>query len=225
MASAYDAFQSHVLEALNNLYTTLPAIVTKVAVKGTLTVVNATPLINRVSQEGYVDQEPNLEDIPVVWPRAGKFHITCPIEVGDTVKLSFCMKSAAEFKNSDATKPVTPENKRLHSLPDCFAEPSALSYNQNATADKEQLSIGSDDMAIKVTKEGNIKFGDAASESIVLGDAFITKFLDHKHEYTDSIGIAAVPTPSLTLGISTAPATPDTADAWASTLSTKVKTV
>lgn len=224
MGSFYDAVQTHIQEALHYLYTCLPAKVVEVKKKGNATVVSVLPMINRRSQEGFVDNEPIIENVPIQWPCGGGFRITCPIEVGDSVVLHFTMRSAMEYKNSDGAKPVTASNNRLHSLQDAFAVPSKLTYNDGEEIDPDALSLGSDSMEIRITKEGTIELGKDAAESVLLGDAFITKYLTHKHEYVDSVGPAATPTPKLTLGISTAPATPDTKANWASTLSTKVKT-
>lgn len=173
MADLTDVIQSHINEMLQYMYTSLPAVVTKVHIKDKMTVVDVKPLINRISQEGYADQEAILENIPVKWPRGGGFHLTCPIDVGDTVDLNFCMRAAGDFKQSDGTKPITPSNKRLHNLSDSFATPTALTYKQDSTVDSEALSLGSDSMEIRITKEGTIELGKGATESLVLGKTFL----------------------------------------------------
>lgn len=221
----YETIQSHVQEALDYLYTTLPAVITKVGKKGNSTVVNVQPLINRVSQEGYVDFEPIIEDVPVQWPQGGGFRITCPLEVGDNVMLHFTMRGAMEVKNSDGKKPVTSVNKRLHSLPDAFAVPTTLTYSSGKEIDSDALSVGSDSMEIRITKEGNIELGKDAAEHVMLGDAFITKFLAHTHTYVDSVGPPATPTPKLTLGVGEVLSVPDLPAAWADVLSKKVTTL
>lgn len=221
----YEAIQSHIQEALEHLYTSLPAVITKVGKKGNSTVVNVQPLINRVSQEGYVDFEPILEDVPVQWPHGGGFRITCPLEVGDNVMLHFTMRGAMEVKNSDGKKPVTSTHNRLHSLPDAFAVPTTLTYSSGKEIDSEALSVGSDSMEIRITKEGNIELGKDAAEHVMLGDAFITKFLAHTHTYVDSVGPPATPTPKLTLGVGEVLSVPDLPAAWADVLSEKVTTL
>lgn len=176
MSSAYEMVQSHIKEALSYLYTSLPAVVTEVAVKGTSTVINAQPLISRVSQEGYVDNEPILENVLVQWPEGGGFRITCPIEVGDTVMLHFTMRGAMEFKNSDGADPVVSAEKRLHSLPDAFAVPTKLTYSTGKEIDPDAMSMGSDTMEIRITKEGTIELGRDAAEKLVLGDTFLALY-------------------------------------------------
>ena len=176
MSNIYEAIQSHVKEALSYLYTSLPAVVTKVGVKDGATVVNAQPLISRVSQEGYVDKEPVLENILVQWPEGGGFRITCPIEEGDTVMLHFTMRGAMEFKNSDAAKPVVSVEKRLHSLPDAFAVPTRLTYSTGKQIDSDAMAMGSDSMEIRITKQGTIELGRDAVEKLVLGDTFLALY-------------------------------------------------
>lgn len=221
----YETIQSHVQEALDYLYTSLPAVITKVGKKGNSTVVNAQPLINRVSQEGYADFEPIIEDVPVQWPQGGGFRITCPLEVGDNVMLHFTMRGAMEVKNSDGKKPVTSLNKRLHSLPDAFAVPTTLTYSSGKEIDSDALSVGSDSMEIRITKEGSIELGKDAAEHVMLGDAFITKFLAHTHTYVDSIGPNATITPKLTSVVGEVLSAPDLPVAWADVLSKKVTTL
>lgn len=176
MSSAYEMVQSHIKEALSYLYTSLPAVVTAVEVKGNSTVVNAQPLISRVSQEGYVDNEPILEGILVQWPEGGGFRITCPIEVGDTVMLHFTMRGAMELKNSDGAAPVVSAEKRLHSLPDAFAVPTKLTYSSGKEIDPDAMAMGSDTMEIRITKEGTIELGRGAVEKLVLGDTFLALY-------------------------------------------------
>lgn len=176
MSSMYETIQTHVKEALASLYTSLPAVVTKVAVKGTSTVVNVQPLISRVSQEGYVDKEPILENVLIQWPEGGGFRLTCPIDVGDTVMLHFSMRGAMELKNSDATKPVVSAEKRLHSLPDAFAVPTKLTYSTGKEVDPDAMAIGSDSMEIRITKAGTIELGRDAVEKLVLGDTFLALY-------------------------------------------------
>ena len=219
----YETIQSHVQEALDYLYTTLPAVITKVGKKGNSTVVNVQPLINRVSQEGYVDFEPIIEDVPVQWPQGGGFRITCPLEVGDNVMLHFTMRGAMEVKNSDGKKPVTSLNKRLHSLPDAFAVPTTLTYSSGKEIDSEALSVGSDSMEIRITKEGNIELGKDAAERVLLGDAFMSKFLSHTHTQMDTGN--PVSTTILTSPVTTVLSVPDPVTLWEDTLSTKVTTL
>lgn len=223
MSSPYEMVQSHINEALDYLYTTLPAAVTKVGVKGDSTVIDAQPLISRVSSEGYVDDEPILENVPVQWPEGGGFRITCPIEVGDTVLLHFAMRGAMEFKNSEGKEPVSSQAKRLHSLPDAFAVPTKLTYSSGKVIDPDALSIGSDSMEIRITKEGTIELGKDAAEHVLLGDAFIAKFLAHTHTQIDTGN--PVSTTVITSPVTTVLSVPDTAELWKSTLSTKVKTL
>ena len=173
MSALYDMVQSHIDEALANLYTSLPAKIDKIGKVGTVTVISCTPLINRIYQEGYAEEDPAIEDVPIIWPSGGGFHITCPLEVGDVVMLHFTMRSAMEMKNSDGKKAQTPTSKRLHNIMDAFAVPCIHPYKSPLVTNDTDMSIGSDSMEIIITKSGNIEFGKGATEKLVLGDKFL----------------------------------------------------
>lgn len=176
MAALYDMVQSHIDEALSSLYTSLPAKIDKISKVGNVAVIDCTPLINRVYQEGYVDSEPAIADVPIIWPSGGGFHITCPLAIGDVVMLHFSMRSAMEMKNSDGSKPVTPESKRLHSMMDAFAVPCIHPYKGKTPYNDQDMAIGSDSIEIIITKAGTIELGKGAAEKLVLGDTFMALY-------------------------------------------------
>lgn len=188
MADLFDVIQSHVTEAMKDVYTSMPAKVVKVyGVEGT-TVVDVQPLINRIDTANYVDQEPVLQKVPLVWPSGGGFRFITPIEVGDNVLLHFSMKNIVNWKNSGGDTPTTPIDKRQHSLNDSFAVPCIYPTKKGFTAPTDALSIGSDDVEIRINKDGVIELGKGATEAILKGDAFksyldaeLAKIKSHTH--------------------------------------------
>ncbi len=225
MADLFDVIQSHVTEAMKDVYTSMPAKVVKVyEVEGT-TVVDVQPLINRIDTANYVDQEPVLQKVPLVWPSGGGFRFITPIKIGDNVLLHFSMKNIVNWKNSSGDAPTTPLDKRQHSLNDSFAVPCIYPTKKGFTAPTDALSIGSDDVEIRITKDGVIELGKGATERILKGDEFLAAFLSHTHTYVDSVGAAATETSKLTEGVTTVLSTPDEVSDWESNLSEVSKTL
>jgi hypothetical protein len=62
---------------------------------------------------------PVLTNIPVVFPGAGGFRITFPVQPGDTVWLCFSERSIDEWKSLGGQ--VAPVDPRQHALPDAVA--------------------------------------------------------------------------------------------------------
>lgn len=108
---------------LQELHTALPAKVEKFN-KDEQTV-DAKPLLQRTEQldDGTEVTEPLpvITDVPVMFPRSGKFFFTFPIEKGDHVLLIFNERSIDKFiEKGDDTDPV---DFRQHHLADAVAYP------------------------------------------------------------------------------------------------------
>lgn len=201
MANLYEAIVSHVKRLEANLYTTLPAKVEKVYEIEGATVLDVTPLINKVDNQGFTSEEGILSEIPIVWPSGGGFRFITPITKGDNVLLHFSMKSISGWKNSDGSSPVTPSEARKHDINDAFAVPCIYPTKKGFTAPTDALSIGSDDVEIRITKDGVIELGKGATEAILKGDAFksyldaeLAKIKTHTHTVS---GTSASASPEL----------------------------
>lgn len=219
-----DIIQGHINKTLAQMYTTMPAKVEKVYKVENSTVVDVQPLLN-ITSAGGVLKENILQEVPIVWPSGGGFRITCPIEVGDNVLLHFSMKGLSGWKNSQGKQPTTDTYKRRFNKNDAFAVPSIHPFSEGKEVDNEAMSLGSDTVEIRITKEGTIELGEGASEKLILGDTFINNFLAHTHTYVDSVGTAATPTPKLTMGVGAVLSTPDTPADWEDSLSEVSKTL
>jgi hypothetical protein len=196
-----DVIQSHINEALSQIYTSMPAKVVKVYLEKGSTVVDVQPMLNMRFNDGAVIQEPPLGGVIVKWPSAGGCYITCPIVVGDTVDLNFSMRAATEHKNSDGKEPQTANSKRLHNMNDAYATPCATVYEKGHEVDPEALVLSSKAIEIRITNEGIIELGKDAVESLVLGDTFLTLFNNHIHP--TGVGPSGVTTTPMVAGTDT----------------------
>jgi hypothetical protein len=81
------------------------------------------PLIeSRNSADETSTKLPVIRNVPVKFPRAGKFRITFPVDKGDTVHLEFCERSIATWLASGAPSgSVDPGDIRRFALSDAVA--------------------------------------------------------------------------------------------------------
>lgn len=207
-----DVIKSHMASVLPNIYTSMPAKVTKVGVSGTQVVVDAQPLVNRVEPDGNAYETGILPEVPVVFPAGGGAMVSFPIAENDTVLLVFSMRSIEEFLSSDGSMPQTPFSRRNHSLSDAVAIPglfTSVNSPQVSTTDLQlRNGIGETESNIDVKPDGKIvinaasavEIGEGAAESLVLGDAFKSYFDGHTHPTgVGPSGPPAAPMPPTTL--------------------------
>lgn len=226
-----EVIQSHINAAMKDLYTTLPAKVTRVYKEGSSTVVSVQIMVNKIDTSGKVFIEPELDDVPIVWPSAGGCYITLPIEEGDQVLLHFAMRSCVSYKNSDGVDTQTPPTKRSHNVNDVFAVPSMLPYQLGTEVDSQAVRISSGATEIRIMKDGTIELGEGATERLIKGDAFLSQMIGHQHGYLDVSGNFQPTTTVLTPGKvpppifgSVTPPIPDTIVEWEDNLSDVSKT-
>src|SRR5579862_3452744 len=89
--SLTDAIRQAILYQLNNIHTALPASV--VSYDYTVQKGSFQPLLNKVWTDGTVTPMPILENVPVIFPRAGGASLTFPVNVGDTALLLLIERS------------------------------------------------------------------------------------------------------------------------------------
>jgi len=138
---------------LQELHTALPAKVEKF--DADTQKVDAKPLLKRNVQldDGteLVEELPVITDVPVVFPRSGKFFFTFPIEKGDHVLLVFNERSIDDFMEL-AGDDTDPADFRMHHLADAVAFPGFFpTASKLAGFDKEAAVIGNIDEATDFT--------------------------------------------------------------------------
>lgn len=220
--SLFDAIDSHIKATLQQLYTALPGNIVKVKERDGGTVVDIKLGVNRILNDGRVFEEEVIYDVPLIWPSANGCYITMPVEEGDTVLVYFAMRACPEWKNGDGGV-KTPSLKRLHDRNDAFAVPAMLPYRVTPKVDSDAVRISSGGTEIRILKDGTIELGEGATERLLKGDSFLSKFLAHTHTYSNA------GTPTLTSPVSTVISTPDsgvpeTVLLWEETLSEVSKT-
>jgi hypothetical protein len=206
-----DAIRSHILAALGDVYTALPARVDSYDNK--TRTVSATPLIRRIYGDDVEQVSQSIDSIPLMFPSGGGAEVTFPIKKGDQVLLIFSMRNIQDWMISEEGDEITPSLVRHHSIQDAIAIPSMFTTKQarEANPDHMELIFGASKIQIQedskiVVESGTVELGEGANQAAVLGDTFMSLFNSHSH---------------LTAG--TGPPTPPTTPMTPAHLSTQVK--
>ncbi|WP_291348073.1 MULTISPECIES: Gp138 family membrane-puncturing spike protein [unclassified Acinetobacter] len=152
-----DAVTAEVL----SLWTSLPCEV--VSYDSDAVTVEVKPLIRVPARtpDGGIEmlEIPILQDVPVMFPCAGGFTITHPINVGDECLVSFSSRNIDLWWQSGGVQ--NPFDTRHHDLSDGFAffRPQSQA-NKISNISTDSLEIRSDDNAtkIQITKDGVFNF-------------------------------------------------------------------
>ena len=109
--------------AVDDLFVALPGRVEKYSASKQS--VDVKPLLKRavVHEDGTesLDVIPTLPDVPVVFPRAGGYFLSLPVEVGDNVLLIFMDRSIDSFMVSNGQTDLDPVDLRAHDVSDAVA--------------------------------------------------------------------------------------------------------
>lgn len=128
------------------IWTALPGIVQSVdydAVTCEVQLAIKAPITDENGVQTFVDL-PVLPDVPIVFPRAGGFIITMPLDVGDEVLVVFASRCIdAWWQNSGIQKPM---EARMHDLSDGFAIPGPCSQMRlpDSAFSDERIEIRND---------------------------------------------------------------------------------
>ncbi len=139
--------------------------------------VDVVPQVNRALPDGagnfVTEPLPKLADVPVLFPRCGRFSITFPLSVGDFVLLVFAERSLAAWRATGAQS--DPGDLGMHTLDGAVALPGLFPDAQPAAAaDGANMRVGSDtDPNGRIELPGSeIRLGQGASKGIArVGDS------------------------------------------------------
>lgn len=160
--------------------------------------INAQPSIKRkYVKDGEVVNLPIINNIPVVFPRAGQAALTFPLKKGDNVLLIFSQRSIERWKLTGGI--VEAGDPRHHDLSDAFAIPGGYAQAQplvGVDADNvvlqnsaiSKITVKTDGVEIAtgagkftVDKTGKVSLGNGAIELLDLLDKLIDALLVQTH--------------------------------------------
>lgn len=104
-----------------DVYTTLPAVVESVHDYEGKWYIDASPVVNRLWDDGRLIKRATVYDIPVLMPSGGGGTLTFPVQKGDGVILHFSMRDIDNWRDGDGKTDEVAKTTRSHSLTDAFA--------------------------------------------------------------------------------------------------------
>lgn len=155
-----------------DLRVSLPARVTRYDASKRLC--DAHPLL----RETYTDADdkpmnvslPVVTNVPVVFPGAGGFSVTFPVEPGDIVLLVFADRSLDRWLSMGGE--VDPIDPRRHALSDAVAIPGLQPFVNAVAADADAMVVGDKDGAhIEIRRDGDVRLNGGTSSVARVGDA------------------------------------------------------
>ena len=187
--------------AIKNLHTCLPGIIEEFDPVTQFAKVNIA--IKRIKKDNTEIEIPPIINAPVYFMHAGSFSITHPVVKGDECWVHFSERSLDSWKKFGTIR--RPADIRFHDYSDGFIVPCSTSQlNKIENFDNENVVIKNGPITFVLKADGKVEV--TASEMKLTGDLVVTgevtasgiALSTHTHEYIDSKGAGATPTPSET---------------------------
>jgi hypothetical protein len=167
-----DAVRAAVLYQINNMHTCLPGRIE--SYDYTTQKASIQPLLNKVYTNGDVVKMPILNNVQVMFPRAGGASLTFPVVEGDTCLLVFSERSLDNWREPGGI--VSPEDPRKFDLSDAVAIVGLYPFSEISPAQNNEdvlLTYKNSSITIKVTGELVVN----TSSKVAIGNS-TTELLD-----------------------------------------------
>jgi len=188
--SMADAIRQSILYQLSLIHTALPGAI--VSYDYTTQKAAVQPLLNKLSPEGPPNGTPIplpvLQNVPVIFPRAGGASLTFPVVQGDTCLLLFIERSTDLWKTDGGQ--VTPDDNRRFNLSDAVAIMGLFPFSETSQAtNNDDLLLTYNGSSFRIKKNGDIVIETASK--IAIG----TSVVELLQKISDTLaGIAAITT-------------------------------
>lgn len=161
--SLTDAVRQAILYQLGNVHTALPAAVVSYDYqrqKGSF-----QPLLNKVWADGTITAMPVLENVPVIFPRAGGASLTFPVNADDTALLIFIERSMDLWLTQGGQ--VNPDDPRKFDLSDGVAIMGLFPFSETSDAtNSDDVLLTYAGSSIRIKKSGAIVIDTANTVAI-----------------------------------------------------------
>ena len=181
-----DAIRLAILYQLTNIHTALPGAI--ISYDYTKQKASIQPLLNKVWADGTTTPVPVLENVPVIFPRAGGASLTFPVAEGDTCLLLFMERSIDNWLMTGGQ--VDPNDPRKFDLSDAVALMGLSPFSQNSLSDNnDDLLLTYNGSSFRIKKNGDVVI--ETSSKLALG----TSVVELLQQISDTLaGIAAITT-------------------------------
>jgi hypothetical protein len=163
---------------LQDLHTCMPARVTAYDEKKQMVEVQPTLKRMIVHSDGtsQTEQLPIIPNVPLVFPRAGGFFFSMPVEKGDQVMLHFSQGSLDNWLSGSGDVTDT-EDVRLHDITDAIAVPGLYTFSKairDITSSGLRLGEDGGGVQITLTKSGTmeVSLNGTSNDAAMLGNIF-----------------------------------------------------
>lgn len=191
-------------QRLSEVNTFMPAIVTKYVPGEQEVNVQPTLKIAYVCDDGTegTDTLPEIQHVKVLFPRAGGFFLSMPIEKGDLVALVCSQRSLDEWSGSSGKVIMDPIDLRMHDISDAVAIPG-LYPDSKALPDNinSGMAVGKErGIQLRITDSDTVEITSGGAEAstggfVALADLVLTElqkietaFAAHIHVTTATVG-------------------------------------
>lgn len=144
---------------------------------------------------------PVINDVPVMFPRAGGAIFSMPVQVGDGVLLVFSERSLDEWLQSGGE--VSPEDPRMHDISDAVAIPGLYAFNEASEADPDDVLLRFNQSELRLAKDGGFAVKTPAGFLRVNADG--TLALGGAQELVSIVDALIDQLLALTISVTTAP--------------------
>lgn len=200
--SMADAIRLAVLYQLNNVHTAMPGSI--VSYDFEKQKASIQPLLNKVWADGTTTPMPILENVPVIFPRAGGASLTFPVTQGDTCLLLFIERSTDLWLTQGGQ--VSPDDPRKFDLSDGVAIMGLFPFSENSLAENNtDLLLTYAGSKIRIQQSGAISIETSSTVAIGTSTNELLKILSDTLTILSNSLTTAVGTPIVGGGVFPAP--------------------
>lgn len=163
MTTMTDAMRQAVLFQLYDVHTALPG--TIISYDSTLQKATIQPSLKKSYLDGTTQEMPILNNVPVIFPRAGGASLTFPVVQGDTCLLLFIERSTDLWKSVGGV--VAPDDPRKFDLSDAVAIMGLMPFSENSLSENnEDVLLTYKNSNIRIKPSGEIQIETAGKIAI-----------------------------------------------------------
>jgi hypothetical protein len=157
------AIKNAIDSRLFDLHTAMPAEV--VSFNASNNTVVAQPVLKRKFSDGSVKNLPQIQNVPVCFPRGGDGILTFPIRKGDYVLLVFSERSIDVWWDKGGI--VNPDDARKHNLSDAIAIPGVYPRPKaSARVSSSHVRLENNNASIELQSNGKFKIRNLNGEEL-----------------------------------------------------------
>ena len=157
--------KAYLKDMKSQLYTSLPAEVVENDKFESEQVVTVRVLIDTLESDGVSLIGPTIYNVPVVFPSAGGGMLSFPVQVGDTVKVDFCMLNIESWLEGDGQSVVAP-TRRTHDMNDAVAVTGLYTKTSNLSPNPNDVELKFKGNTILLRANGDVEIETASKYAV-----------------------------------------------------------